>query len=131
MTDTAAGTRAVVVEREMPFPPEKIWRALTQARLIDEWLMPTDFEPVPGHRFRLTADWGGVEGQVRTVDPYRTLSYSWDTKDLESVVTGPSPQPTPAPASAWSRQASGATRSPTTAAPRPAGRGFSRASSRF
>lgn len=32
-------TLAVVVEREVPFPAEKIWRALTQPHLIEEWLM--------------------------------------------------------------------------------------------
>ena len=51
MTDAAAEIRSVVVEREMPFPPEKIWRALTQPHLIEEWLMKNDFKPVVGHRF--------------------------------------------------------------------------------
>jgi uncharacterized protein YndB with AHSA1/START domain len=83
----AAETLSVVVERDMPHPPEKVWRALTQPHLIDEWLMKTDFKPVVDHRFRLSAEWGGVDCQVRTVEPNRTLSYSWDTKDLESVVT--------------------------------------------
>ena len=58
MTDTA--TRSVVVEREIPYPPEKIWRALTQPHLIEEWLMKNDFNPVVGHRFKLRGDWGGV-----------------------------------------------------------------------
>lgn len=84
-TDTE--TRSVVVERDVPFPPEKIWRALTQPHLIAEWLMKNDFEPVANHRFRLSADWGVVDCQVRTIEPNRALSYSWDTKDLESVVT--------------------------------------------
>ena len=35
MTDTAAETRSVVVEREVAYPPEKIWRALTQPHLIE------------------------------------------------------------------------------------------------
>ena len=48
MTDAATETRSVVVEREIPFPPEKIWRALTQPHLIAEWLMQNDFEPVLG-----------------------------------------------------------------------------------
>jgi uncharacterized protein YndB with AHSA1/START domain len=39
MTKPATETRSVVVEREMPFPPDKIWRALTQPHLIEEWLM--------------------------------------------------------------------------------------------
>jgi hypothetical protein len=32
-------TRSLVVEREMPHPPEKIWHSLTQSPLIEEWLM--------------------------------------------------------------------------------------------
>jgi uncharacterized protein YndB with AHSA1/START domain len=87
MNDMPAGTRSVVVEREMPYPPEKIWRALTQPHLIAEWLMKNDFQPVVDHRFKLSADWGGVECKVQTVEPNKTLSYSWDTKDLESVIT--------------------------------------------
>ena len=52
MTNTATETRSVVVEREMPYPPEKIWRALTQPHLIAEWLMKNDFKPVVGHQFQ-------------------------------------------------------------------------------
>lgn len=87
MTGAASETRSIVVEREFPHPPEKIWRALTQPHLIAGWLMKTDFAPVAGHRFRLVADWGGVDCEVRTIEPRRELSYSWDTKDLASVVT--------------------------------------------
>ena len=87
MTDTAAETLSVVVERDVPHPPERIWRALTQPHLIEEWLMKNDFRPAEGHRFGLRADWGSVECRVRTVEPNEKLSYSWDTKDLESVVT--------------------------------------------
>jgi uncharacterized protein YndB with AHSA1/START domain len=87
MTNTATETRSVVVERELPFPPEKIWRALTQPHLIAEWLMKNDFKLVVGHRFNLRADWGAVDCQVQTVEPNKTLSYTWGTKDLESVVT--------------------------------------------
>ena len=48
MTGTAIETRTVVVEREIAYSPEKIWRALTQPHLIEEWLMKNDFEPVVG-----------------------------------------------------------------------------------
>ncbi|MER8829830.1 SRPBCC domain-containing protein [Mesorhizobium sp. M0938] len=87
MTNTATETRSVVVEREVAFPPEKIWRALTQSHLIEEWLMKNDFKPDEGHHFNLSADWGAVDCQVQAVEPHKTLSYSWDTKDLRSVVT--------------------------------------------
>jgi len=87
MTDAATQTRSVIVEREIAYPPEKIWRALTQPRLIAEWLMANDFQPVVGHRFDLRADWGTVDCQVLEIEPNRTLSYTWAANGLESVVT--------------------------------------------
>ena len=87
MTNTATETLSVVVERGVTFPPEKIWRALTQPHLIEEWLMKNDFKPVVGHRFDLRADWGSVDCQVLAVEPHKTLSYTWGAYDLESVVT--------------------------------------------
>ena len=53
MNEPSTETRSVVVEREFPFPPEKIWRALTQPHLIEDWLMTNDFAPRVGHRFNL------------------------------------------------------------------------------
>jgi uncharacterized protein YndB with AHSA1/START domain len=87
MTDAATETRAVVVEREMPYPPEKIWRALTQPHLLAEWLMKNDFAPVMDHRFTFSGDWGSVDCQVMAVEPDRTLAYSWGAMGLESTVT--------------------------------------------
>lgn len=87
-------TLSVVVEREMNFPPEKIWRALTQPELIAEWLMKNDFLPVVGHRFNLSGDWGGVlDCEVLEVEPQKSLSYTWNfahgdaAYNLQSVVT--------------------------------------------
>jgi uncharacterized protein YndB with AHSA1/START domain len=87
MNATAAETRSVVVEREIAHPPERIWRALTQPHLIQEWLMRNDFAPVVDHRFTLTGDWGSVDCRVIEVEPGQTLSYTWDAMGLESVVT--------------------------------------------
>ena len=79
MSETATETRSVVVEREIPYPPEKIWRALTQPHLIEEWLMKNDFKPAVGHRFNLRGEWGGVlDCEVLAVEPNRTLSYTWN-----------------------------------------------------
>jgi uncharacterized protein YndB with AHSA1/START domain len=87
VSNPATETRSVVVEREIAFPPEKIWRALTQPHLIEEWLMKNDFKPVVDHRFNLSADWGSVDCQVLTVEPNKSLSYTWGSYDLKSVVT--------------------------------------------
>jgi len=94
MTETNDQTLAVVIEREFPYPPEKLWRALTQPHLIEEWLMKNDFTPTVGHKFTLRGDWGGVlDCQVLDIEPNRSLAYSWNfvhddaAFNLESVVT--------------------------------------------
>lgn len=87
MTEAASETLSVVVERDLPHPPEKIWRALTQPHLIEEWLMKSDFKPEVGHGFSLSADWGKVSCKVLEVEPSRSLAYTWDAYALRSVVT--------------------------------------------
>src|SRR5689334_21096408 len=94
MNATATEPLSVVVEREIPFPPEKLWRALTQPHLIQEWLMKNDFAPVVGREFKLRGDWGGVlDCKVLTIEPNKALSYTWDYANddaayaLKSVVT--------------------------------------------
>jgi uncharacterized protein YndB with AHSA1/START domain len=93
MNQTSAEARSVVVEREFPYPPEKIWRALTQPHLIEEWLMKNDFKLAVGHRFNLRGDWGGVlDCEVLAIEPNKTLSYTWNfahddaAYNLKSVV---------------------------------------------
>lgn len=87
MNQAPTGTRCVVVERETPYPVEKVWRALTQPHLIEAWLMKADFRPVVGHRFDLRADWGVIDCEVLEVEPNRRLSYTWGDHDLKSIVT--------------------------------------------
>jgi uncharacterized protein YndB with AHSA1/START domain len=87
MTSVAVETRSVVIEREVPFTPEKIWRALTQPHLIAEWLMQNDFLPEQGRAFTLRGDWGSVDCKVLTIEPNKSLAYSWDAMGLESTVT--------------------------------------------
>jgi len=87
MNKQATETRSVIVERELRFPPEKIWRALTQPHLIEEWLMKSDFKPVAEHRFKFRADWGSVDCRVLAIEPNKMLSYTWEAMGLESVVT--------------------------------------------
>jgi len=88
MTHTAT-SRSLVIEREMPQPPEKIWRALTEGPLLEQWMMKNDFEPVVGHKFQFRADpmpnWNGmVDCEVLAVDPYERLSYNWGVGDPAS-----------------------------------------------
>jgi uncharacterized protein YndB with AHSA1/START domain len=90
-------TRALVIERVMPHAPEKIWRALTESHLIQEWLMQNDFEPKVGHRFTFRATpipgWKGVTNcEVVAVEPPRRLVYRWgdgteSDSGLKTIVT--------------------------------------------
>jgi uncharacterized protein YndB with AHSA1/START domain len=120
MNEQIAATRSIVVERLIPHPPEKIWRALTQAHLIEQWLMKNDFEPRLGAQFTFRAtpmgDWNGiVHCEVTAFDPPRRPAYSWKGGSavnpnygaaLDSVVEWVlAPEPV-ARASAWSIQAS-------------------------
>jgi uncharacterized protein YndB with AHSA1/START domain len=86
---TATATRSVVVEREFAHPPEKVWRALTQGPLLEEWLMKNDFKPVVGHRFNFRAEpnphWNGVtDCEVLAVQPHERLQYSWSSSGDEA-----------------------------------------------
>jgi uncharacterized protein YndB with AHSA1/START domain len=90
MTKLAEATRSLVVEREMSHPPEKVWRALTEGPLIEQWLMKNDFQPVVGQRFNFRAPpmphWNGVtDCQVLVVEAYERLSYSWNASGEEAA----------------------------------------------
>ncbi|HWA20086.1 MAG TPA: SRPBCC domain-containing protein [Devosia sp.] len=92
MSEPAAETRSVIVEREMAASPEKLWRALTQPHLIAEWLMDNDFELATGHKFTLrrnpTPEVSVVIAcEVLKAEPNRMLSYSWSAYGLDSIVT--------------------------------------------
>src|SRR5260221_11688222 len=97
MTKPAVATRSLVIEREMPHPPEKIWRALTQGPLIEAWLMKNDFQPVVGHRFQFrptpVPGWSGITNcEGIEADQPTCLVYHWgdgteSESGLRTVVT--------------------------------------------
>jgi uncharacterized protein YndB with AHSA1/START domain len=89
-------SKAIVVEYDLPHPPAKVWRALTDPELLGRWLMANDMRPIVGHKFKFTATprngWDGVcHCQVLEVDEPRRLRYSWrgdgGTAWLDTVVT--------------------------------------------
>ena len=111
-----AATKSIVVERVIPHAPEKIWRALTQAAMIAEWLMENDFKAVVGHKFQFHATpmpgWKGYTNcEVLEVDEPRKLVYSWgDGTESDSgsrpSSRGPSHLRQVERSCAWSSQAS-------------------------
>jgi uncharacterized protein YndB with AHSA1/START domain len=72
----------MTLSRDYPFPQDRVWRAISTGALMADWLLPNDFQPVPGHRFTFQAkampDWDGtIAGVVLAVEPQHHLSYSW------------------------------------------------------
>jgi len=91
MTNASAETRTLVIEREVPYPPAKIWRALTEGPLLEEWLMKNDFQPIVGHRFSFRSTpvpgWDGIiQSEVLAIEPPERLVYRWDSMGLASFV---------------------------------------------
>lgn len=86
----------IVVECDLPEPPEKVWRALTEPEIVAAWLLPNDIKAETGHRFSLGAEDSNIDCTVLEAEPGRLLRYSWreqgisgtgETSGFDSVVT--------------------------------------------
>lgn len=95
MTGTAE-TQSVTLTRDIPHPPAKVWRALTEPGLLGQWLMETDMEPSVGHDFTFKQEptpwWDGVvRCEIQELEPNERLRYSWRSatgeSQLDTVVT--------------------------------------------
>jgi uncharacterized protein YndB with AHSA1/START domain len=72
----------ISVEYDLPHPPAKVWRTLTELELLAKWIMVNDMRPVVGHRFTFKAQptpwWDGiVHSEVLEIDLHKRLHYSW------------------------------------------------------
>jgi len=95
---------SLTLTREYPAPPERVWRAWTDAKAVKQWWGPTPGEPVSvaeldvcvGGRFRIC--FGGEDvnmhectGVYKEVVPNRKLVFTWSwprtTPERESLVT--------------------------------------------
>jgi uncharacterized protein YndB with AHSA1/START domain len=76
-------------EQTYPYPPERVWRALTEPAELAVWLMPTDFTARPGSRFTFDArpGLGIIEGEVLEAQPPRLLRCRWSGVFGDTVVT--------------------------------------------
>ena len=92
-TTPGAQSAALSFEFDLPHPPEKVWRALTEPALLAQWLLPAvDFRLERGAPFTLRTDpvggWDGiVQGRMREIVAREKLSYDWGVGDLATVVT--------------------------------------------
>jgi uncharacterized protein YndB with AHSA1/START domain len=74
----------VALDELLPHPVETVWRALTDAAAISEWLMvTTDFEARVGARFRLEtrhlSPTGWVDAEVLELEPLRRMAWAWSS----------------------------------------------------
>lgn len=76
------GPESIVVDYHLNEPPAQVWLALTEPKLLAQWLMPNDIKAVVGHKFTFRekpqGDWDGiVYCEILEVDPPHKLAYSW------------------------------------------------------
>jgi len=91
-----AETHSLSMEYDLPHAPTKVWRALTDPKLLATWLMDNDMRPLVGQSFTFeqqpTPWWDGiVRCKVLESDPKKRLRYSWQSgpasSPLDTVVT--------------------------------------------
>ena len=75
-------SKTMTLVRNLPFPQGRVWRDVSTGALLAEWLLPNDFQAVPGHRFtfqaQVMAQWDGViAAEVLEVSPSDHLRFSW------------------------------------------------------
>jgi uncharacterized protein YndB with AHSA1/START domain len=88
-------TDTITFELDLPHPPAKVWRALTEPALLAEWLLPVlnlDFKLVPGAAFTFKTDpypgWDGtVSCTMLEIENERKLRYTWTVPFLDTIVT--------------------------------------------
>jgi uncharacterized protein YndB with AHSA1/START domain len=83
--------RDLQFEAFYPYPPERVWKAISDANELSRWLMTTDFKPVVGERYTMKAKPspgfdGVVTGEVLEVNPPSKLVYSWNGGPLKNTI---------------------------------------------
>ena len=90
---TTPGAKSLSLDFDLPHAPEKVWRALTDADLLAQWLLPTvgfRLEPAATFSFRAQPQpgWDGVvDCRLIEIETHRKLSWNWVAGDIDTVVT--------------------------------------------
>ena len=97
LTDTTDTTQtfAISFELDLKHGPAKVWRALTDPVLLNEWLLPVvenKLELMTGAAFSFQTQahpgWDGtVNCKMLEVDAPHKLTYAWGVPGLDTVMT--------------------------------------------
>jgi len=82
----------IEITRDLSFPAEMVWQALTDPAQLGAWLMPNDFRAEIGHRFMFqTKPAPGFDGivqcEVLELSPPKRLVISWKGGPLDTRVS--------------------------------------------
>lgn len=87
-------SEAITFDFDLHHAPEKVWRALTDPALLEQWLLPAiGLELQPGAAFTFkTQPYPGWDGTVNCrfveIEAQRKLSYTWVVGEmLDTIVT--------------------------------------------
>ena len=85
MPTTVASIR---VSEVLPYPPARVWQALSEPAQSARWWMAGDVRAVVGHRFTMDMGaWGQQPCEVLAVQPLRLLSCAFAPDTLHTAVT--------------------------------------------
>jgi uncharacterized protein YndB with AHSA1/START domain len=75
-------TRTIKLKTVLPYAQEKVWRALTEPKLLGSWFMENNIEPIQGHHFTFRMKpqkgWDGITHcEIIAVEPPKYISYTY------------------------------------------------------
>ena len=74
--------RTIIIKRHLPYPVEKVWKAIADSQILGIWFMPNDFEPIVGREFTFRKPpqkgWDGITWcNVIDFQPLKTVAYTY------------------------------------------------------
>jgi len=75
-------TRTIRLKTVLPYPQEKVWQALTDAKLLGSWFMENNIEPLQGHcftfRMKPQKGWDGITHcEIIAIEPGKHIAYTY------------------------------------------------------
>lgn len=82
----------IIIDTDLPYSLNKVWKALTEKDLLSQWLMQTDFEPIIGKKIRFTGQpnkfWRGyVDCVVTNIELEKLIEYKWQSNEKHTPTT--------------------------------------------